>query len=375
MWKITITFIALSFLGMACSDSDTLSVSEIIDKSGNKILLCHYQNIPEEKQKLNLSDLVEDLKIVHFENSDTAVFHYRSKPTISDNYVGIAQERSSFLLFDHSGRFKCQVGNIGQGPGEYPKMIYDAIIDEKNEEIYLSSFGFSNKILVYDLNGRYKRYYQTSYRLNKPKIMLGENRDLTIMHLPFRDRKNENILISVFDQQGNLKKRLKSVEYLLSDDFSQDLFAVHNVPQLSFFITSCDTLYHYNSEKNQIIPKLTMDFGSIEEKPTHIYYEIPSHYIVFIFGKGAIFIDKKTKTAKYMQIVNDLCGHMERPQFGYKNGWAYAMLEPNHFIGWIKERLDNNDCSEQDKKLLKPLLQSLNEEDNNVLLMAKLKQL
>ena len=82
MWKITITFIALSFLGMACSDSDTLSVSEIIDKSGNKILLCHYQNIPEEKQKLNLSDLVEDLKIVHFENSDTAVFHYRSKPTI-----------------------------------------------------------------------------------------------------------------------------------------------------------------------------------------------------------------------------------------------------------------------------------------------------
>ena len=354
-----------------CQSKDN-SVSITTDNKGDALITCHYQEI-KDTIDLYLSDLIEDLKIVRFENSERAIFKSQTLPTITTNYIGIPQTGDSFLLFDKEGKFINNVGKIGQGPGEYPMTIYDAIIDEKEDEIHLASFAFLNKVLVYDLGGNFIREQITEEKLNKPKIRLEENGQLTIVHLPLEMNKKK-ILAFQYTQEGKLIKTTQAPEHLVVKDFSQEVFAYHNVPEFSFYITSCDTLFHYSPTNHKIQAKLTMDFGNMEEVPIHIYNELPNYYIVTVFNKGTIFIDKQKPTANYVKIVNDFCGNMDEVMFNFKDGWAYRMFEPSYLIQYIENRMKESNCTEKQRIQLQSLLESIDENDNNILFLGKLKK-
>ena len=366
-----ILFICILLISGCKSKNNTLSITT--DNNGDSLLICHYQEI-KDTVELHLSHLIEDFKIVRFENSEKAIFKSRTLPTITTNYIGIPQTGDSFLLFDKEGKFINNVGKIGQGPGEYPMTIYDAIIDEKENEIHLVSFAFLNKVLVYDLEGNFIREQITEDKLNKPKIRLEENGQLTIVHLPL-EMNNKKVLAFQYTQEGKLIKTTQAPEHLVVKDFSQELFAYHNVPEFSFYITSCDTLFHYLPTSNKIQAKLTMDFGNMEEVPIHIYNELPNYYIVTVFNKGTIVIDKQKQTASYAKIVNDFCGNMNEVMFNFKDGWAYRMFEPSYLIHYIENRLKESDCTTKDQEQLQRMLKTIHEDDNNILFLGKLKKL
>lgn len=209
------------------------------------LTVCHYSNI-KDTVNIKLSDLVEDFRIVRFDNSPEAIFTYRTLPTITDHYIGIGITASQpYMLFNSDGKFLCTAGKIGQGPGEYPMSIYDAAIDEQEQRIYLGSFGFLNKIMVYDLKGNFLEDRQIDYELNKPKFELGEGKSLSIIHLPIQ-RSEESPLVSQYSKEGKLIAQLEEAPYLKVEDYNQEVFAYHNVPDLSFHLTSVDTLYHYH---------------------------------------------------------------------------------------------------------------------------------
>ena len=100
---------------------------------------------------------------------------------------------------------------------------------------------------------------------------------------------------------------------------------------------------------------------------------MPNHYVVTVFNKGSIFIDKQRQTANYVKIVNDFCGNMDEVIFNFKNGWAYRMFEPDYLIQYIENRLKESNCTEKDREQLQGLLESINENDNNILFLGKLK--
>lgn len=338
----------------------------------NTLTICHFDQV-KNTIDINLSDLVEEFKIVHFENSDGAFFKDNGL-CITDNHIGISQSDGlPFLLFTHDGRLKCQVGAIGNGPGEYNQSIYDKVINEKTDEIYLSSFAFLPKILVYNTDGKFVREIITKERLSKPKIEADDNGDITIIHMPFESDK-EKFLATVYDKYGSFKQELKPTPNFLQKDFNQDIFAYHNVPEFSFWLSSCDTLFHYDKNANKIYPKFKMDFGEVSETPMHIYSEIPEYYLTaMLWGKGVIAVNKEKKTSNYTRLINDFFGHMEAPMFNFCNGWFYQMFEPGRLITQIEKRLAENNCSTKDRKQLQELLGSIDEEGNNILFMGKLK--
>lgn len=362
--------VGLAFGGVACNSLEkNKSVSILEDKNGNILTICEFSKINPDEISIKLSEITDSFKIVHFDND---VYFKFSSLSISDNYIGIIQENGPFLLYNHSGDFLCTVGNIGTGPGEYTWRPYDAIIDEKGKKVYLASFAFSNKILVYDLEGNYLDEIETKHRLNKPKIFLDKHGGLSIIHLPMGTNNGSTILASYFD-----KERIHQADYpaetkFLVKDFNQELFADHNTSNFSFHNTICDTLYHYIADKNVIYPKFTIDFGILDPKPIHIYNETSRFYIANIFDKGTVFVDKEDHSAKYTRVVNDYCGHMKYPQYAFKNGWTFRMFEPHQLIKWINKRLSDTSCSTNDRTELEKLLSSINEEGNNILFMGKL---
>lgn len=282
-----------------------------VETDGDSLTVCHFDQVTDTIE-MNLSDLVEEFRIVRFENTDSAFFKCSMMPTVTDKYIGIRQVSGHpFLLFDNNGKMRCKVGNVGNGPGEYSQSVYDEVIDEGTGEIYLSFFAFFPKILVYNIDGKFVREVAVKENLSKPKIEVDSIGDITIVHMPFENNK-EKFLSIVYDKDGTFKQELKPAPGFMQKDFNQDVFAYHNVSEFSFWLTSCDTLFHYNKEVNKVYPKFKMDFGNVSEVPLHIYSELPGYYLTeMLWNKGTIFVDKCTHTSQYVKLVNDFVGHMQ----------------------------------------------------------------
>ena len=58
----------------------------------------------------------------------------------------------------------------------------------------------------------------------------------------------------------------------------------------------------------------------------------------------------------------------------FSNGYIYAMYEPMQLMEAIERRLTERDCTEADKRVLKELYDSLDEEDNNIMFVGRLKK-
>ncbi|MDR3339200.1 MAG: 6-bladed beta-propeller [Candidatus Symbiothrix sp.] len=360
---LLIAFIFVVFTAYA----DGRSVSEA-NVNSSKIMICSLANV-KKTEAIPLSSLVETCTLIHFEDNDDAFF----KPwftTVSDKYIGIRQQDGGvFKLFDRSGKFLCNVGSIGQGPGEYAIALYDEIIDDKNNLIYLAPMT-GDKILVYNTSGKFIKNIVSPQQLHKPKLHLS-NGILTVVHMAFG---GEKAIAIQFDSNGKVIKSLAPPTHLLVTNYNGEIFNARNTPAFDFLHTSSDTLYHYNIKENKIVPVYTIAVNS-SEKPFRQYVELNNYFITNVFGKGLVATDKKKETSSYIRIVNDYYGNLAMPGYiiNFRNGWYVYNLEPAQLKEEIKKRLAESSCTKQDSQQLKKLLSTLDEEANNVLFLGKLK--
>ena len=153
---------------LSCSPKGDGSVSEVM-VNGNKVYVFSLNDLRADTVTISLSSLVEDCTLVQLEDKDDA-FSTPWFTTVTDNYIGVRDSRRGpYKLFDRSGKFLCNVGSRGNGPGEYPTSLYDDIIDEKNGLIYVSLFS-GDRILVYNTSGNFVREFIMPQRLQKPKM-------------------------------------------------------------------------------------------------------------------------------------------------------------------------------------------------------------
>lgn len=91
---------------------------------------------------------------------------------------------------------------------------------------------------------------------------------------------------------------------------------------------------------------------------------------------NTIVVDKQQKRSCYLNITNDLVGNLPIPWFtsAIKNGWYYEMFEPYRLLDLIDERLSDSKCSDDDRKILEELKNSIDEEGNNIMFIGKLKE-
>lgn len=363
--KIMKFFSVFCFCLFACTGMQCTSKGPSTDDS---VLTVRLDDV-KEKRTIPLSSLVENCKLVRFENSDSAYFK-RWVAHVSDHYIGIRQSGKPFKLFDHDGKFLGNVGAIGQGPGEYGS-LYDEQIDEANGKIYLMGFSYVKNLLEYDLNGRFIRAIPLTYELKKPKFRVLPDQTFSVVHMPFGNDKAMGIQ---YASDGQILREMPVRDDVRVGNYNGELFSYGNTPAFDFMHTSVDTLYHYDMEKSEMTPVFTMQFPNPDDKPIHIYAEMPGYYLTLIFDKGLIATDKKDGSSFYMQVVNDYCGNMKLPPLCFNKGWLTYSVDPMNFRDLIEERLSESDCSEKDKEQLNALVNTLHENDNDLMFIGKLKQ-
>ena len=373
-----ILFMCIAVLFCACQSSkQNVSVANYDD--GEMFSLV--ENMVKEERIVKLSELVDDYRIIQFEDKDEAFFK-SNWMYFSKKYILVKQSRDSFKLFNKTGDFLGNIGSYGQGPGEY-QSVYDAVIDEENKIVYIVPL-VGNSIYKYNLSGIFLGKIELEERINKGRIFLQSNNILSMTQLCFKDLDEKYTSANIFLEYPDsiqyvyaesLVSNMKNVNGQ-RDGFNNEIWSYRNVDNFAFMMTHTDTLFHYDSQNNQIKARLTMSIDEDKIKDGFVILnELPKHYLITITGKSErhILVEKETKIAYKAKFVNDYMGNLEvSPRF--QDGYFFCNMEP----GFLKEKIEGYLCSgnnsDEQREQLNQLASSLEENDNNILLLGKLKK-
>lgn len=382
--------IACSLL-MACSSTqkDYLDempvIAEKVALPTGDLIVCDLAKATDTLD-IPLSMLTEELQIVPLDNRDEALVGGWVRTTVSDNYILVSNNRQvPYKLFGRDGKFICTVGSFGQGPNEY-QLTYAEQLDEAYNRIYIMSWN-AEKILVFDLQGNPQPYIPLNTRVPKGKFRVNTaDSTVIVTKLPFEGSAE---MVWVQDMHGNRKQSIAPGHLMAPRDFSNEVMDARNTSayDVMFLIimpeAKQDSLYHYNLEKNRLEPRFTALFTG-ERIPWHGYTELPHHFI----GDGSFpvqvsetsfqgsapayyIVDKTTLKGNFMRLKNDFLHISAWPSFS--NGYYTANMEPMTLKEQLEEALREENLDESVQARIKACLSSLDENGNNVILLAKLK--
>lgn len=340
-----------------------------------------------------LSYFTEELEIIKLDDRDEALtgapYAY-----VSDHHIMTGMVNNiPFKLFDRKGKYIADVGNIGQGPGEY-RFIYAAKIDESTQRIYMLPF-FGKELLVYDFRGNICPPVPLVHEGIVAQFAL---RGDTVVILGSPQPNKFASCVWMQDLKGNLIHEFPT-DRLDFDFRGVTVNSQQNTERIdfSFWIPKAqlDSLYEVNLEKGELIPRFTAHFKGEALKP-HMYGEFLDHYVGEATGQwiqsktdddGNIqrriagdlptyyIVDKQTLRGAYFGIENDfLDGERLEMPLGLNYGYYMTCLEPSALSERIEKALRSDHLTEQMRKRLTEVQAGLTENDNNYLLYAKLKR-
>lgn len=365
------------FLGACTSSVQNVTTAKV---DGVSLVVVDEEKVTKKKT-VKLSELVEDFQIIRFENKDEAFFKSQWM-YFSDNYICVRQTSNAIKLFDKSGKYLGNVGNVGQGPGEY-RAVYDILLNEKGQNIYVMPI-VGDDILYYDLTGKYLDKITLVDNINKGRLFLSPDASvLSLVHLCFKDDEGKftgaNIQLHKPDSIQYVYVE-ELVSKMIGEDgkrrgFDDEIWSYRSADKFPFMITHHDTLYHYDGQTNKIQAAFSMSMDSEKKGESFfIFNEWPHYYFITIVGgKRNIIVDKEDSVAYEVKFVNDFMGNMSFfPSI--QDGYFFQNWEPGVLKETLKELVASEDCPEEQKGKLKNFMQTLNENDNNVLFLGKLKQ-
>lgn len=361
-------------------------VAERVQTSTGEVITCDL-SLMKDTVDMPLSAFSEELQWVQLENSDTALVGGWIRTVIGEKYILVSNNKQNpFKLFTRDGKFVCNIGAYGQGPGEYLN-TYDQQLDEANNRIYILPWN-SSKILAYDLTGKFVGDIPLSLRVPKGKFRVDTpDSTVTITTLPF-----SGYPAVVWQQDmhgGKPKQYVKPGHLTVPRDFSNEINNARNTDayDVMLFVIGKpreDSLYHYNMAENRLEPRFTVKFTG-DELPWHGYVELPGYFFgdisypvqvsenSFIGSKPVFYIvDKQTLKGSYVRFNDNGLGMTYYPAFG--DGYYVSSMEPGQLLDNMDKVLEKNNASPETKQRIEKIKSSIDPEGNNVVLFARLKR-
>lgn len=343
-----------------------------------------------QKRDVKLSELIEDFQIIRFDSRDEALFSLRSFwPYFSENYIALKCSKSPVKLFAKDGTFIHDVGGLGQGPGEY-SYAYGGLINEKDGHIYLTLFGYTNYLLKYDMEGTFVGEVKFKASVNKGRLFALPDGSMALVHINMVDPKGSSSGFShaLIPTNGKdsiryaYKPNLSTAAYFQEGNqtlsgLENEIWSYRNTADFPVMYTFSDTLYHYDMQANELVPRFAFSMNPEARKNNwFILTELPRYFYINIVGdKGRnLLVDKASGEAfEIGKFTNDFLGNMDMwPRF--QDGYYFECMEPLQLMEKLEKTLASGDCPKDQVEKLTKLKNSLDENDNNILFLGKLKQ-
>jgi len=389
--KNLLNIIGLSLLVLLCQCQikPKGSHAKIVEVNGNQVIDCNISEVIDTID-LPLSDIVDKCEMILPETNEVSLFKSVYHIGISENYMAIhSRGRMPIKLFDRKGKFIRDIGSIGRGPGEFTS-LYGIQIDEAANKIYLTPFARAQKLIVYSLSNEKLPPIPLVYQQSKCKTHV-ENEVVTVLSMPFKKGDIEPIPIAYQQTTtGELIKELKTPAHLAINPrnekgqfvgFNSEISSsrndgAHDLFTLTWEKKGLDTLYHYDTESNKLLPKYVASFTG--KKHGSWSRELKNHYWTGIFGKeykGAkVIVDKKSLKSDFFRLVNDFYGGFELRNFYMSNNGMFVATVPAfEIMETLKEVVNNKDLDSKIRKKIIALQKQLTESSNEVLFIGEMK--
>lgn len=358
--------------------------SRVVTAQGDTVVSCRVVDV-KETITLPLSDIVDSLEIIKLDNRDEALIGSYAL-LVGNRYIGARYVRQPYKLFTRQGQFVCDVGTVGQGPGEYTT-LYDSQIDEQHNRIYLLPWP-DKKILVYDLEGNHLQDIPLAFLMRKGAIWVDTERQrVCVTQMAFEDAPDPAVWVQDFE--GNVLHRNDAASLKIYPDYSNefaisfrtgDIVSFSNIEYWS--IDASDSLYHYLVNENVLRPALSVEREEAEGYGAALN-EYPRFYTIGLSGESTIpgytsmvvkriIIQKETLRGAYYELQNDLLGGIELNGELSESGYV-ANMEPGLLLESIEKRLQGEDLPARDRKFLEKWRDSISEEDNNYIIYGRYK--
>lgn len=349
---------------------------------------------------MNISELTGEPEFIALD-SRTEAFATGYNYAISDHYICIgASMRGPAKLYDRAtGKFLCDVGAIGRGPGEYLNTYGSPRIDEKDGTIWLLPWQ-TKTLLGYDLStGKFKKEIPLKYEVPKGQFQVDSKAGtVTVAALPFRDI--VPMIAWKQDMQGNVLWEIPSGHLALTPDFSNEIQSTGNLQgifDLSIITWGGRSDSLYVIDEGSLRPVYTIDFNTKEEKtgadyqtavnedaPIHSYTILPEHFISdvsfpvanewgYTTGKPEYVItDRSTGESVKTTFFNDFMA-CNLDYANFLGGYWYTTYDAETFAEAAGKALEEGNLSEDNKSRISAILENLTPESNNIVLLAPLK--
>lgn len=347
----------------------------------------------------NISELAAEPEFIALD-SRVEAFATGYNYAFSDHYICIgASMRGPAKLYDRAtGKFLCDVGTIGRGPGEYLNTYGAPRIDEEDGTIWLLPWQ-TKTLLGFDIaTGKFKKEVPLKYGVPKGQFSVDSKAGtVTVAALPFRD------LVPMIawqqDMQGNVLWEIPSGHLTLTPDFSNEIESNGNVEgafDLSLITWSggSDSLYVIN--EGRLDPVYTIDFNTKEvesedynlnvneDAPIHSYIMLPDRFITSVsypvqtewgFSTGKpeyVITDRRTGESVRTTFFNDYLAR-ETDYTSFTGGYWYTVTDPETFAEDAEKALKEGNLSDENKVRIQEILKDLTPESNNIVILAPLK--
>ncbi len=347
----------------------------------------------------NISELAAEPEFIALDSRVDA-FATGYNYAFSDHYICIgASMRGPAKLYDRAtGKFLCDVGTIGRGPGEYLNTYGAPRIDEEDGTIWILPWQ-TKTLLGFDIaTGKFKKEVPLKYGVPKGQFSVDSKAGtVTVAALPFRDI--VPMIAWQQDMQGNVLWEIPSGHLTLTPDFSNEIESNGNVEgafDLSLITWSggSDSLYVIN--EGRLDPVYTIDFNTKEvesedynlnvneDAPIHSYIMLPDRFITSVsypvqtewgFSTGKpeyVITDRRTGESVRTTFFNDYLAR-ETDYASFTGGYWYTVTDPETFAEDAEKALKEGNLSDENKARIQEILKDLTPESNNIVILAPLK--
>ena len=372
--------------------ADCPEVLTVEDTPSGPVSVLHIDRV-KDTIDVPLSKLLDDFRMVRLDNREEALT--KGYPLMAfDNYFIIGGGMNEPChLFDKNGHYLCDIGGVGQGPGEYT-FVYDAQIDEANQCIYLMPWMTQN-LLAYNMQGKYQHPIPLPTYVPKGVFTVDPGKQtVTVGMLPFSDIEGASVVWQQ-DFKGNVLHRVDAAPYSVIPDFSNEIANTDNVPgvfdfTIQYWEAKDDTLFHYLPEEGRFAPMLTLQQPN--DKQMHSYLELPDHYLMDIIlqmqyqqtdhstvgfpsRRACVLMDKHTGKGAFVRFFNDLIENSAVVDAFYyfkKGHFAYA-IDPGDLLVQVEELLSSSKTDDKTRSRLEELKSTIDPDDNTYLFVGKIK--
>lgn len=364
MKHIGIVLFVICFL-TACNNKN-------INKNGAQLEV-DYKNL----NKLNLSEFVDDIKVIRLQSTDGHIVGQISKVLVFDNNIYIWDQLSNMLfIYDMNGNILNTLNKIGNGPEEYIKII-DFDIDEKG--IYIVDFP-SHSVKLYNFNLEFERkiaysFFGSNILATDESIWLYNEYSVGSSYYRLFRIDNESHILSEYFEQNALAAEPKynwvssnvfqkyGDKYYFSDRYSNTIF-IYNQNNWNEYVSF--------SFGNKTFPKEKQIFDydiNAQEFPYIIRREffITEQYIIidyiYMNDRYHSFYEKNSATLRSGKIENDIIPDYNRffPRWS-SNNYLIESVDAEYVLNSFKGLTDYEKS-----------LADLRPEDNPVLVLYSLK--